>query len=460
MKAVIPAVVSLLLLCASAEARVLYVDAALPADCSDGSYSVAIRDCVGSDGSGYSTFAPAIAAMQAGDVLMIRGGTYMDPLNIDKSGTSTAHLRIAAYPGEWPAIDLSALAPGTDVNGINASRQSYIDIDGINVYNSPYYGAKGSGGQYITLTNCEIAYSANGSVIFEYASNIVVSGCNVHHNNSAGPGSVMEAMSFLGAEQFQVINCDVHDNGKEGIVAKYGSTNGVISGNRSYANNGPNIYLDSVNSIQVSRNVCHGTASNKACIGLSIESTYNIGGDSAHDILIDNNVIYGSGAGLWFWVESPDASFSVFSNIRIEYNTIADNTLNSIGAGIYFLNGGSANFGDGNIIRSNIIWNNSGTGIEDSGGAAWSFTIDHNLFLVDEWSSTTGTSAVVSSINPFVDVAVSDYRLADYSPARGVGQPEPDITTDLVGTPRPSAVTDVGAYQYPLVLDPAPSPNP
>src|SRR5438309_2534913 len=332
-------------------ARVLYVEGTLPAGCPSGNYNVASRSCAGSDGVAYPTFAPAIAAMQPGDTVSIRGGVYTDPIAVAKSGTAAAHLQIAAYSGESAVIDLSA-ATGS-INGIDVSFQSYVDVRGLAVRNAPIYGFKGSGGDHLTLTGSEIAHSTHGGVIFENASNIVVSGCNVYDNNRGGLGSWNEAISMQNVQRFQIVNCDVHDNAKEGIDAKYGSSQGTITGNRSYRNNGPNIYLDAVNSIEVFGNICHDTVSNsKACLGISIESTYNPAMYTTHDLKIYNNVLYGSGAGIWFWIESGGLSWATFSNIRLEYNTISDNNLNSSG-GILILDGSAANFGAGNTVRNN-----------------------------------------------------------------------------------------------------------
>jgi hypothetical protein len=432
--------------CTPLDARVLYVDVALPRDCGSGNYSVTLRSCTGSDGMGYSTFSPAIAAMQPGDTVSIRGGVYGDPITVTKSGTAAAHLQIVAYSGESAVIDLGA-ATGS-VNGIDVSFQRYVDVRGLVVRNAPIYGFKGRGSDHITLANGEIAYSVHGGVVFENASNVLVSGCRVHDNNRGGLGSWNEAISMQNVQQFRVTDCDVYDNAKEGIDAKYGSSGGAISRNRSYRNNGPNIYLDGVNAIEVFGNICHDTvSSSKACIGIAIESTYNPTRETSHDLKIYNNVLYGSGAGLWFWIESGGLSWATFSNIRIEYNTIADNNLNNWG-GIVILNGGVGNFGIGNTIRNNIFWNNTGRSIQDSAGVVLLLAIDHNLFRSGEPSSSFGSNAVVSSINPFVNQSARDYHLAAGSPARNAGQLIPDITTDLEGLPRLSISPDVGAYQY------------
>src|SRR4051812_22788172 len=66
-----------------ASASTIYVDNTLPASCAPGQYSVATRTCGGNDGSGYNDLGAAVNAMQPGDVVDIRGGTFTGALVIN-----------------------------------------------------------------------------------------------------------------------------------------------------------------------------------------------------------------------------------------------------------------------------------------------------------------------------------------------------------------------------------------
>jgi hypothetical protein len=445
--------ISLALLGASAEARVVYVDGGLSSSCSSNNYSVAARACNGSDGPAYTTFASAMGVLQAGDTLAIRGGTYRTPLLVTKSGTASAHILIAAHHNESVVLDLR----GTSGSGIDVSSRQYVDVSGLIVQNAAVYGFKGADSSNITLSNCEMAYSAHGGVVIETGSNISVRSCKVHHSNNSG--NWHEGVSFENVTGFEIVDSEVYENNKEGIDAKYNSTGGTIAYNRSYRNNGPNIYIDAASSISVYGNVCYDARSNqKPCIALAIESTYNPNRYVTRDIRLYNNVMWGSAAGLIFWIETV-ASWARFDNIRIEYNTIVDNSTNNWG-GIVVLNGGAQNFGTGNTIRNNIIMGNggnSGRGIRDDFGVLQSFTIANNLFQSGESSAVQGSGAISTSSNPFVNRSSKDYHLVSGSPARGIGLAIPDIRIDLDKKPRPASSTDVGAYQYGSAA-PAPSP--
>ena len=428
-------------------ARVLYVDSALSSNCAANNYSFAYRSCTGTDGQGYSTVPPAIAAMQPGDTVMIREGVYKDPIVIQKSGTPTAHLQITAVPGENVVIDTSA-TPGAI--GVWIQAQEFVDISGLIIRNAPNYGLKGSGSNHVTFRDSEVAFSGNGGVIFENASDIIVSDCRVHHNNQLAGASMMEAISMEMVIRFQVSNCKVFDNLKDGIVAKYGSAHGTIFGNTLYRNENNNIYIDGSSFISVFNNISHDAASTKAGIGIGVESTYNLAKTSSHDLWIYNNVLYGNGAGIWFWFESDALTWAKIYNVRIDNNTIADNTSNGWG-GIYIINGTASTFGKGNTIRNNIFWNNTklagAKSIRDDVGVIGVFTITNNVFQKSEPSATYGSSSAILSQSPFVNASIHDYHLVNSSLARYIGTPDVNIATDLDGKPRP-ATPDAGAFQY------------
>ncbi len=385
-------------------------------------------------------------AMKAGYTLAIRGGTYRTALVVTKSGTPTAPIRITAYNKESVVIDMSGTT-WTDAIAVDAKQ--WIEISGLTTWNASEFGIWVNNSSNIKVSNCDVSYSQHGGVVFQSASNISVRDCAVHHNNQVGLSAAHEAITFENVDTFEVVNCDVYDNKEEGINAKYNSSNGIIAYNRSYRNNGPNIYIDAARSITVVGNMCYDTASSsKTCIGVSVESEWNPNHYPTKDLKIINNVIWGSGGGIWLWTESPNESWSVLSNVRIEYNTIVDNAKNSWG-GILFMNGSSSNFSGTNTIRNNIIIGNGGYGIISSNGSILAkFAIANNLFQSGESSTTTGTGAVSTSTSPFVNRTGKNFKLASGAAARGMGLAISDVTTDIDGKARPSSATDVGAYQY------------
>ena len=93
-----------------AASSTIYTDGKLASDCTNGNYSIANRDCSGSDGNAYKTVQAGIDALIPGGTLYIRSGTYKEIwqngdyqeasffVDLDSSGTKAA--TIAGYPGE------------------------------------------------------------------------------------------------------------------------------------------------------------------------------------------------------------------------------------------------------------------------------------------------------------------------------------------------------------------------
>lgn len=108
--------VLIVLLCScNADAATRYVDST--AGACTGNYSIANRNCTGSDGNSYATIQAALNAMSAGDTIYMRGGTYTfgggsghGCVNIPstKNGsawTAGSYNTLSSYPGEWAIID-------------------------------------------------------------------------------------------------------------------------------------------------------------------------------------------------------------------------------------------------------------------------------------------------------------------------------------------------------------------
>jgi hypothetical protein len=218
-----------------------------------------------------------------------------------------------------------------------------------------------------------------------------------------------------GTTRFEVRNCRVHDNGEEGIDAKYDdNAAGKIHDNLVYDNRGPNIYVDSSSDVEVYNNISHGAKeATKAGIAVAVEDYSE--SRLAKNIRIYNNVSYGNaGGGISFWKEST----GVISRITIVNNTVVDNEKGA-------LVGASEVTGSGNIVRNNLFHGNE-PGI---GGA---FTADTNL--------TTDPR--------FVNRAKGNYRLRPHSPAIDTANPTGAPAFDRDNRARPAgAGPDLGAYE-------------
>lgn len=100
-------------------ATTYYVDGQLGSDCTSGNYSVAKRNCTGSDGNAYNTIAEIAnsGSLHPGDTILIRSGTYTEARTIGTypashyvihpavNGTSGNYITIQNYPNENVTIN-------------------------------------------------------------------------------------------------------------------------------------------------------------------------------------------------------------------------------------------------------------------------------------------------------------------------------------------------------------------
>jgi len=369
---------------------------------------------VAKSGGQYSTIQAAADASRPGDTVLISAGTYVESLR-PRSGAEGEVITYRAEEGARVVLDgEKRLSSGDGL--LNLDGRSWLRFDGITITRSPTHGVYGYEASNVEFVGCEVSSSSDGGLVLLGASDVLVDGCDVHHNNDEGTSASHEAVTMgEGTTRFVVRNSRVHENGEEGIDAKYNDeAAGKIHDNLVYDNRGPNIYVDSSSDVEVYNNVSYGaTAETKAGIAIAVEDWSD--SRQATDIAIYNNVSYGNaGGGISFWKESS----GTIARITIVNNTLVDNPEAA-------LVGADEVTGPGSIVRNNLF-NGNDPGI---GG---SFVADTNL-----------------TADPlFVDRESGDYRLLPDSPAIDAANPTGAPTFDCDNTSRPTgAGPDIGAYE-------------
>ena len=117
-------VLTFLLIGSAGFAADIYVDQTLSQNITDGKYSIENRNNSGSDGNAYTTVQGALDAMNPGDHIYMRGGTYQEGsilIPTEKNPTSgnwtNNYNLLASYPGEWAILDGENSLTGTTVTG-------------------------------------------------------------------------------------------------------------------------------------------------------------------------------------------------------------------------------------------------------------------------------------------------------------------------------------------------------
>ncbi len=121
------ALILLLFITPKIVAQTIYVDNQLSTNC-NGNYSITNRDCSGSDGNAYYTFATATSVATSGATVLIRSGIFSEQLIPQNSGNPSNYITFKNYESEVVEITGTSLSPA-----IFIENKDYIIIEGLQV---------------------------------------------------------------------------------------------------------------------------------------------------------------------------------------------------------------------------------------------------------------------------------------------------------------------------------------
>jgi hypothetical protein len=113
------------------DSSALFIDGNLSADCTAGNYSVANRNCSGTDGNAYRTFGAVYSSVAPGSVVNIRSGSYNQQLAPTISGTASAPITFKNYNNETVTISGGSLNPGIRLANVDYNRFEGLKIDNV-----------------------------------------------------------------------------------------------------------------------------------------------------------------------------------------------------------------------------------------------------------------------------------------------------------------------------------------
>ncbi|MBI4557819.1 MAG: right-handed parallel beta-helix repeat-containing protein [Candidatus Hydrogenedentes bacterium] len=405
----------------------------------------------GTEEAPWRTIQHAADVLTAGQTVRIRAGTYVERVVPQNSGTAGNEIGYEGFPGEIVTVD----GTGVDVPEwgglIDMGGRQYIRVSGLRVTNvttNPHNpGILADTASYITIDGCFVNNTNDSGIMIWNSDHVIIENNEVAAVCQSGYN---EGITVGATNTFEVRNNVVHDNAKEGICVKDGTTNGLVYGNVVYdLSQRVGIYLDAwddfVTNVQVFRNIVHdvaGDVSGGHGIALACES-----GGYQENISVYNNVVYHNGLnGLTIGYWGDPAPNRVMRNVRVINNTFYDNGTPDWGGGISIENPDAQDI----VIRNNICSQNQYYQIRTE-FAVTGLTIERNLIdgfrgnLDDE---TRGTDFVEGAA-AFVNASNADFHLTADSPARdaGLATDAPEVDFDGVARPQGSAV-DVGAYEF------------
>jgi pectate disaccharide-lyase len=182
----------------------------------------------GTQAAPFATIPKAISVVSAGDNIYLRGGThaYSSTITIAKAGTSSAPIKLRAFPGEKPVLNFSTQPYGAANRGIlfstTASWWHFLDL--------------------------EIAYAGDNGVKVE-GSHARFERCVFHHNGDTGlqigfghtdsnPGGQLAAfIDVIDCDSYRNYDPDNRGSDADGFAAKMHCGQGIVfSGCRAWEN--------------------------------------------------------------------------------------------------------------------------------------------------------------------------------------------------------------------------------
>ena len=334
-------------------AATIYVDATPGGNCS-GNYSIANKNCTGSDGYSYTTIQAAVNAHSSGDTIYIRTGTYTERVGLSGGAQNTAWTNLWAFTGESPILD----GGGSNVVGISSGMydgqndlvRNYWYIKGLEIRN---YGGSTGGG--IRFNNSTTGTTDPNAVGTEY---LKIEDCIIHDNQTYGIKIGGGGVSGTKTHDITILNNTVYSNGSSCAstsdhgIKMDGAASGhptdqtqshtiLIHGNTVYENNAHGIYSSTGNyDITVTGN----TSYDNCRVGIGFNENWNV--------TATNNLVYGNGTHSSGWRYGMLSNLS--DNANFSYNYVYDNLYSGIS-----IVGEHASLSTQNYVIGNIIYENN-----------------------------------------------------------------------------------------------------
>ena len=428
----------------------------------------------------------------AGNTVYVREGIYNEQVIISNSGTSSAPLTVAAYPGETAVIDGYYQLPLNNGDWANCNTTvsppkcfnykhlvrlegDHIILDGFEIRHSLGRGvvvyreddnATGS-----IIRNNNIHNNRHAGILMHEAVNILVENNEVSynanfatHDRSAGDLNWTASIAAYRSDQLVYRGNVVHHNYGEGLItANYdGSTNIIVEDNVFYDNFALQLYVHRSHNVTAQRNLIYCTDDPAFFRGRDI--TYGLivfnevppegfkDGLRTTNINILNNIVTGCQHNFGVWgTESTDRDYPI-RNMLVAHNT--------------FINARSVNSPD---RAKNILWTNSlhenvrfenniiyqeGGELIDISRNYPGLTFENNLWSDSPNPLASGAGDLIGNVNlanpnaPIVSNEVNPdwYRIQSSSSAIGAAKPLDNISDDFFGNSRDFA-PDIGAHE-------------
>ncbi|MCB9893007.1 MAG: right-handed parallel beta-helix repeat-containing protein [Planctomycetes bacterium] len=391
----------------------------------------------GSIGAPYATPRHAVQVANAGDTVIMRGGTYAGnyvEIQVD-------NLTMKSYPGEWAKISMPTSGTTSVVVWIynTGARLEDFEIEG----GSPYCIHIVPNCDGAELTGCKIHGSDWIGIKVSQPDNVKLRHCEIYDTGTVTAGGM--GIDCVNGDDILIQDCHFHDCNGTGIYLKGGLRNAVVE-----------------------RNLVMNVAGDGILLGESTGVSFmdTVGNPNLYEAIdgvVRNNLI----------VNAANSGLITYGSYNCRwYNNTVYNCSSSNGAGIRLIKGAHAGYPDtpcknaqfinniivpGNAARPFIhvveashdgsltLEHNRYHNLATANGVFWDelvlATAAYNLSL-SQWQTRTGFDGTSTTGDP--DLSATTYHLNGSSPLIGQGQTLTGFTDDYDGNTR-SGAWDIGA---------------
>ncbi len=396
----------------------------------------------GSEARPFYSLRHAANQAAAGGTICVRGGVYTAAQEtIIARGTADKPILIRPYPGEQPILD----GTGADLDHTDSillvRHSAHLTIEGLEVRNSSGRGISVYESEYITIQHNRVHHTqtraiGGGGDHITFAYNHIWEAVLENENNAYdSQGGWAGALASYGREDGSpstniVMRGNlIHNVWGEGIIALR-AIGFVVEDNTVFDAFSVNIYIDKVRDGRFENNYLYSTtnAYNRSdrpypANGITIA---NEGAQPDHpvaeDLLIRNNVIIGTGAGInyWHYPYAPNFAGNTYLNITITHNVIKDTQFTAVA--IDEVPSLLYDAPSGIVLANNIIYaGRNGRALTIGNPDAWQ--ISHNVWPdgLPSYGDPAGLVIEPEFVNPQLGGSHAGFQLAPNSLANGRG---------------------------------------
>ena len=309
----------------------------------------------------FRTIQHAVDLAEAGDTILVRGGTYVEKVSFTQSGTQNQPITLAAYPNEEPIIDGAYELPSVPNSGWAKCNEtvspptcfhyrplveiaaSHIIVDGFEIRHSLGRGVWVHNSDYrvenIIIRNTEIHDHRNAGIKMLEADNVLFESNRVWHNSNYAthdrPGSELgwsHAVNALSSTHVTYQNNVIYNNYGEGIGTGRGSSNITIIENEIYDNRAIQVYIHRTHDVVVANNQVYCTGDKNFLRGGNLPTGIIVNNEIQFEEMqtVDNasvkqNIVIGCRQGFAIWGGGGSTKIGS-QNVTVEGNTFVNAT--------------------------------------------------------------------------------------------------------------------------------------